>query len=78
MWDFGGFGLRCLQLNTLNNYSVAAARVVVAAELDKFNCNMNNPTEWDRDWRIASVRIANKAVSPALQFAVEFVEHEVT
>jgi hypothetical protein len=26
----------------------------------------------------ATERIANKAVSPALQFAVEFVEHEVT
>jgi hypothetical protein len=27
---------------------------------------------------VAVVRIANKAVSPVLQFAVEFVEYEVT
>jgi hypothetical protein len=46
IWDFEGFGLRCLQLNTPNNYSVAADRVVVAAELDKFSRNMNNPAEW--------------------------------
>jgi hydrophobic/amphiphilic exporter-1 (mainly G- bacteria), HAE1 family len=29
-------------------------------------------------WSLAVVRIANKAVSPVLQFAVELVEHEVT
>jgi hypothetical protein len=52
--DFDGFGLRCLQLNTLKNYSVAADRVVVAAELDKFSRNMNSPAEWDRYWRIPS------------------------
>ena len=51
IWDFDGFGLRCLQLNTLNNYSVVADRVVVAAELDKFSRNMNNPAEWLRDPR---------------------------
>jgi hypothetical protein len=48
IWDFDGFGLRCLQLNTLNNYSVAADRVVVAAELDKFSRNMNNPAVGSR------------------------------
>jgi hypothetical protein len=42
---FSGFGLRCLQLNTPNNYSVAADRVALAAELDKFSRNMNNPAE---------------------------------
>jgi|SRR5215468_2019316 len=52
--DFDGFGLRCLQLNTLKNYSIAADRVVVAAELDKFSRNMNSPAEWDRYWRIPS------------------------
>jgi len=31
-------------MNTLNNYSVAADRVAVAAELDKFSRNMNDPT----------------------------------
>jgi hypothetical protein len=29
----------------VNNYAVAADRVVVAAELDKFSRNMNNPAE---------------------------------
>jgi hypothetical protein len=48
---FDGYGLRCLQLNTLNNYTVAADRVVVAAELDKFCRNMNSPAEWLRNPR---------------------------
>jgi hypothetical protein len=39
--DFDGFRLR--RLNTLNNYAVAADRVVVAAELDKFSRNMSDP-----------------------------------
>ncbi len=42
---FDRFGLRCLQLKTLNNHPVAADRVVVAAELDIFSRNMNNPAE---------------------------------
>ena len=49
IWDFDGFV--ALQLNTLDNYSVAADRVVVAAELDKFSRNMNNSAECHRDRR---------------------------
>jgi hypothetical protein len=56
--DIGGLskgGLRCLQLNTTNNYSVAAGRVAVAAELDKFSRNMNDPAERFSDRRSAVV-----------------------
>jgi len=52
--------LRCLQLNTLNNYSVAAERVAVAAELDKFSRNMNSPAE-----RFACITIGS--TSPAIE-----------
>src|SRR5262249_4388314 len=36
IWGFDRFGLRCLRLKTLNNYSVAANRIVVPAEFDEF------------------------------------------
>ena len=49
------------QPNTLNNYSVAADRVVVATELDKFSRNMNDPVEHVRDGPRALARTDRSA-----------------
>jgi hypothetical protein len=53
IWDFDRFGLRRLQQKTRNNYAVAADRVAVAIELDKFSSDMNN-----RDLRLSDRRQA--------------------
>ena len=60
--DFARFG--CLQTGYENKYSVAADRVAVAVELDKFGLNMNNPTEPLSDRRN---RLDSRERQPTLQ-----------